>query len=60
MGFEARDYAVRTATTGREALEEGMLTDIDVVILDLGLPDIDGLEVCRNIRLRDVDARSSC
>ena len=51
MGFEARDYAVRTAATGREALDEGMLTDIDVVILDLGLPDIDGLEVCRNIRL---------
>jgi two-component system, OmpR family, KDP operon response regulator KdpE len=51
MGFEARDYSVRTATTGREALEEGMLTDIDVVVLDLGLPDIDGLEVCRNIRL---------
>ena len=51
MGFEARDYAVRTASTGHEALAEGMLTDIDVVILDLGLPDIDGLEVCRNIRL---------
>ncbi|MGZ4727644.1 MAG: response regulator transcription factor [Acidimicrobiales bacterium] len=52
VGFEARDYAVRTATTGRAALEEGMLTDVDVVVLDLGLPDIDGLEVCRHMRLR--------
>ena len=52
VGFEARDYAVRTATTGRAALEDGMLTDVDVVILDLGLPDMDGLEVCRHMRLQ--------
>jgi len=52
VGFEARDYAVRTATTGGAALEDGVISDVDVVILDLGLPDIDGLEVCRHIRLR--------
>jgi len=52
VGFEARDYSVRVATTGGAALEDEMLADVDVVILDLGLPDLDGLEVCRHIRMR--------
>jgi two-component system KDP operon response regulator KdpE len=52
VGFEKRDYAVRVATTGGGALEEGVLDAVDVVILDLGLPDIDGLDVCRHLRLR--------
>ena len=52
VGFEARDYAVRVAATGGAALEDAMLTDVDVVVLDLGLPDLDGLEVCRHIRMR--------
>jgi two-component system KDP operon response regulator KdpE len=52
MGFEARDYAVRVATTGGDALDDGLLIDVDVMVLDLGLPDIDGLEVCRHLRLR--------
>lgn len=45
-------YRVRTAETGREALkciEEG---DIDLVVLDLALPDLDGLQVCRAVRAR--------
>lgn len=52
FGFEARDYAVRVASTGGDALDDGMLADVDVVVLDLGLPDIDGIDVCRHIRLR--------
>ncbi len=54
VGFEARDYAVRVAPTGADALDDEMLVDVDVVILDLGLPDIDGLEVCKHIRLRSL------
>ncbi|MDH4158938.1 MAG: response regulator transcription factor [Actinomycetota bacterium] len=42
-------YAVELATTGQAAVARGR-QDTDVVVLDLGLPDIDGLEVCRRLR----------
>src|SRR5262245_54354055 len=48
--FEARDFAVLTAATGRAALDHVTAFEPDVVILDLGLPDLDGIEVCRRIR----------
>ncbi|SHF38944.1 DNA-binding response regulator, OmpR family, contains REC and winged-helix (wHTH) domain [Streptoalloteichus hindustanus] len=41
--------AVRWVGSGRAALDN--LADVDVVLLDLGLPDLDGLEVCRRIRV---------
>lgn len=50
VALRARGYVVRTATTGQEALEETALASPAAVILDLGLPDIDGVEVCRRIR----------
>jgi two-component system, OmpR family, KDP operon response regulator KdpE len=49
-GLEARGYEVRTAATGEEALSSLATNPPDVVILDLGLPDIDGIEVCRRLR----------
>ena len=48
--LEARGYRVSSARTGHEALERVAATSPEVVILDLGLPDLDGLEVCRRIR----------
>ena len=49
-GLAARDYEVVTATSGREALA-AITTEVpDVIVLDLGLPDLDGLEVCRSVR----------
>jgi two-component system KDP operon response regulator KdpE len=50
VALRARGYAVVTATTGRQALEICATDDPSAVILDLGLPDIDGLDVCRRIR----------
>jgi len=49
-GLTARGYDVRTATTGRAALDAAAEHRPDVVLLDLGLPDIDGVDVCRHLR----------
>ena len=43
-------YEVRTAATGDSGLAETALHSPDAVVLDLGLPDLDGVEVCRRIR----------
>jgi two-component system, OmpR family, response regulator MprA len=43
-------YEVRSAADGRAALEHGRAFAPDLVILDLGLPEIDGIEVARQIR----------
>jgi DNA-binding response OmpR family regulator len=43
-------YRIGTAGTGREALERVAAEKPDLIVLDLMLPDIDGLEVCRRIR----------
>lgn len=46
----ARDYAVTTASTGSAGLASMARNKPDVVIVDLGLPDMDGTEVIRGIR----------
>src|SRR6266487_6901266 len=43
-------YTVRTAATGGEALTMAAAEQPALIILDLNLPDIDGIEVCRRIR----------
>ncbi|MET9886515.1 response regulator transcription factor [Streptomyces sp. NPDC006430] len=48
-GLRQAGYAVEGVRTGREALTA---PSPDVVLLDLGLPDIDGVEVCRRLRAR--------
>jgi len=51
-GLEGAGYAVDAAATGGEAGEQLHATDYDLVILDLMLPDMDGLEVLERIRSR--------
>ncbi len=46
------DFRVSGASTGEEALESYARLHPDVVLLDLGLPDMDGLDVIRAIRKR--------
>jgi two-component system, OmpR family, KDP operon response regulator KdpE len=53
--LRARGYEVSTAMSGKACLETLERVDPDLVILDLGLPDMDGVEVCRLIR----DGRST-
>ena len=45
-------YAVIRAADGRSGLERHKAEPFDLIVLDLMLPDIDGLEVCRTIRAR--------
>jgi two-component system KDP operon response regulator KdpE len=50
VGLEAFGHVVRTAETGHEGLAQAAIRAPDVIVLDLGLPDLDGLEVCKRIR----------
>jgi two-component system KDP operon response regulator KdpE len=50
VALRARGYEVVTAVNGQQALDRCATDDPTAVILDLGLPDIDGLDVCRRIR----------
>jgi two-component system, OmpR family, KDP operon response regulator KdpE len=46
----SQGYRVHEAATGREGLAEAATRQPDVIILDLGLPDLDGLEIIRRVR----------
>ena len=46
----ARQFRVSTATTGTEGLALAATSQPDLIILDLSLPDMDGMEVCRQLR----------
>ena len=48
--LRARGYDVQIAGTGAEALDMSPHQHPDLVVLDLGLPDLEGTEVCRRIR----------
>jgi two-component system KDP operon response regulator KdpE len=50
IGLGALGYEVLVASTGEQGVSQTAVGSPDVVVLDLGLPDLDGMEVCRRIR----------
>ncbi len=57
-GLQGAGYAVDAANTGSAALELVHTTEYDLVILDLVLPDMDGLQVLEKIRIAKSVLRS--
>jgi len=52
-GLKRHGYAVDIAYGGEDALEKALVNDYDLVCLDLNLPEVDGVEVCRRIKEHD-------
>ena len=50
LALESQHYRYFEATTGQGGLSEAVFHKPDVVLLDLGLPDMDGIEVLRRLR----------
>lgn len=50
VNLHIRGYEVHQARTGRQALEAAAAHHPDIVVLDLGLPDLDGVDVIRGLR----------
>jgi DNA-binding response OmpR family regulator len=49
-GLRAAGYAPTAVTTGREALDLALAGDVQLLVLDIGLPDMDGFTVLRRLR----------
>ncbi|MFD0352224.1 response regulator [Streptomyces sp. NPDC127110] len=50
INLEARKFEVETASDGKAALRLAFARKPDVIVLDLGLPDIDGIDVIKEVR----------
>jgi two-component system, OmpR family, response regulator len=50
FALERAGFATVTARNGSEALQQVRRSPVDLVILDIGMPEMDGLEVCRQLR----------
>ena len=57
MGLHMIGYAVDSAADGQEALDLYAVNSYDLLLLDLNLPKVDGMEVLHTIRSRDQDVK---
>jgi two-component system response regulator MprA len=55
-GLEREGFEVETAATGREAVATGEAMEPDLLVVDIGLPDADGRDVCQALRSRGLKA----
>ncbi len=53
--LEKSNFKVDIALTGLEGIEKGFKQSYDCIVLDLGLPDVDGLEICQKLRANNVN-----
>lgn len=56
-GLKKNGYVVDMATDGRDGLELSYINDYDLIILDLNLPSMDGLDILTEIRKRDQECK---
>ena len=54
-GLKAEGYAVEVARSGQDAIALGAEDQFQLIILDLGLPDLNGRQVCERLRSQGVD-----
>lgn len=54
FNLEKAGYEVQTAMDGKSGLELAQSTSFDLIVLDLMLPEIDGLDVCKQLRQNQV------
>ncbi len=54
-GLEMEHYTVDTAYDGQEALDKSGLNNYDLIILDIMLPKVDGIEVCKKMREKKIE-----
>ncbi|WP_271950973.1 response regulator transcription factor [Ruegeria faecimaris] len=52
LGLERAGYSVSTAANGQEAVISTFRDEPDLIVLDVGLPELDGFAVCQKIRTR--------
>lgn len=54
-GLENMNFKVDISNTGEEGEEKASINEYDVILLDLNLPDIDGIEVLKYLRKKSID-----
>lgn len=55
-GLREEGFAAETVATGAAALERASSTDVSALVIDIGLPDTDGRDLCQALRARGVQA----
>ena len=55
LNLELEGYEVVTAKNGNEAIRKSESQRFNMMILDIMMPELNGIEVCRQVRLKNVD-----